>query len=516
MAGDSTSGSGTEFSYEAAMRSPYRRTMHSTLRNADLPLERTGTQTTSTQTSVSTGGDLIEYAKKSGNRRLYHFQPAGLDTIETTRAVRRKARPQSQEELIHNLSTSLMPHQYDEIEIPNKLSSIPSSHERSTSSSSQSSTSSSGPLGRTNALGYAERKPELMPRSKAPLGYHQPEIDDEGESTPVPQRRSIRLSREDEDSSSGQRYLQVTGSFTASSAAPISWEPVRSSGGVPPLYIQAADLESVPVGSLESLFLPEGFQIARCFAALRYRKDVIEEFRCKLTVHRDEPVFRFDNLTENKSRLLLPDLQVGPTVSPTALDAFAYYSWPRGDRQLQDMKHICGVMCTFRNLREPIYFATPDTDQQRLFDCFATVRRAAIMLDTRRRETFGDKNRQWEKHTAPPSPSRLFKSERNPADLEPPFAAALNLCSKKLATVKAVEKYWTRECEVFTIYWIEKRAGRGKYKTAIMQTYINPYKPDIVVADKKGTALSDILDLTTLSCSRHRIGNSDELPSCIV
>eukprot|EP01056_Protomagalhaensia_sp_Gyna25_P000251 Protomagalhaensia_sp_Gyna_25__250@NODE_1118_length_2173_cov_62_694002_g887_i0_p1_GENE_NODE_1118_length_2173_cov_62_694002_g887_i0NODE_1118_length_2173_cov_62_694002_g887_i0_p1_ORF_typecomplete_len545_score51_14_NODE_1118_length_2173_cov_62_694002_g887_i05392101 len=283
---------------------------------------------------------------------------------------------------------------------------------------------------------------------------------------------------------------------------------------IPPHYLEAALLEGIPPVNIEALFTEDGFEISRCFAALRYRKDVIEEFRCRLIAHKYEPIFKLDNLTEQKSRLLLPDLKIGPTTSPSALDAFAFYSWPRGDRQLQDMKHICGVMYTFRNLREPIYFATPDTDQQKLADCLTVVRRVAIMQDLQRRQAY-----VLHTYEPPPQlmslPSQGFRSIDHSPTFDATFAESLNRCSKKLATVKAVEKYWNRERDVFTIYWHEKPSSHGEYKCAKMHIYIDSQNPNLVISNRKGTSLSDVLDLTTLSCSRHLLGNYKNLPSCI-
>eukprot|EP01057_Protomagalhaensia_wolfi_P006024 Protomagalhaensia_wolfi_Nauph_80__6023@NODE_825_length_1973_cov_38_957084_g620_i0_p1_GENE_NODE_825_length_1973_cov_38_957084_g620_i0NODE_825_length_1973_cov_38_957084_g620_i0_p1_ORF_typecomplete_len530_score66_53_NODE_825_length_1973_cov_38_957084_g620_i03301919 len=280
---------------------------------------------------------------------------------------------------------------------------------------------------------------------------------------------------------------------------------------IPPHYLEAALLENIPPVNIEALFTENGFEISRCFAVLRYRKDIIEEFRCRLIAHKYEPIFKLDNLTEQKSRLLLPNLKIGPTTSSSALDAFAFYSWPRGDRQLQDMKHICGVMCTFRNLREPIYFATPDTDQQKLADCLTVVRRVAIQQDLKRRQAYLSRTHEPPPHLA----SQGFRSMDHSPTFDATFAEALNRCSKKLATVKAVEKYWNRERDVFTIYWHDRPSSHGKYNCAKMHIYIDSESPNLVISNRKGAYLSDVLDLTTLSCSRHLLGNNKDLPSCI-
>eukprot|EP01054_Gregarina_sp_Poly1_P002636 Gregarina_sp_Poly_1__2635@NODE_1719_length_3471_cov_249_786428_g118_i1_p1_GENE_NODE_1719_length_3471_cov_249_786428_g118_i1NODE_1719_length_3471_cov_249_786428_g118_i1_p1_ORF_typecomplete_len507_score70_68KAR9/PF08580_10/0_18KAR9/PF08580_10/7e02_NODE_1719_length_3471_cov_249_786428_g118_i11051625 len=483
------------------------------------------TDDTSSQVSES-DVSLKTLVKKNSEKRLPYFSPTCVELEVVRRMNKRKPqRPPQQPSYIVTERTEQQIHiqhsQRQVIETNHLTQETTPSRKLSSSSSYSSSTLSSLSSSHDAVLNEdlnEERTPTpVPPRSVSPYPSHS------SSSTSSSSLSYHRHSIQHESTAITLQRAPVVEYSTPSSTAAISWDVHRGFDSlIPDMYVEAAQVENIPLTNLESLFTEDGLQIARCFAALRYRKDVIEEFRCRLMVARDEPVYKMDNLTEGKSRLLLPDLHLGPTTSPTALDAFAHYVWPSGDRQLQDMKHVCGVMCTFRNLREPIYFATPDTDQQRFVDCFTVVRRAAIIRDGRRRQSFPLHNSGSQKYSAPPSPSKVARDLRkNPSCLSEhsrissEFAKILECCAKKLATTRAIERFWVQEMEVFVIFWNERKQGRGKYKRDKLQVYINPYKPELTIANKKGETLADILDLTAFSCSRLQLGDPDTLPSCI-
>lgn len=272
--------------------------------------------------------------------------------------------------------------------------------------------------------------------------------------------------------------------------------------GIPWEYRDAAAEEGLDPEFLRDFF--ESHICVRVISPLRYGSDIIDEFRADFVLSRNSPIIKMTHLGEMKSRILLPELAIRHTTSPTALDCFVDYKWPKGDDQLLDCKHVPGVTVVFGNCREPMWLACvqSDDEQQRVMDMLTVVKRLALKRNEKFREM----------PIAPPVPvplptllngrrrQKLLADLPNHEEREHRFALLLNDAAQRLATSRAVSNYWRTQQSVWVTFW---SGAQNKYKTKNLQIFIHPYTPALMVADRKGNMIAGgILNLRYYSCSR--------------
>ncbi|EZG81147.1 hypothetical protein GNI_019980 [Gregarina niphandrodes] len=269
-------------------------------------------------------------------------------------------------------------------------------------------------------------------------------------------------------------------------------EEVRPRGAVPEAYEQICRRMGLPTEHLVEAFGAEGFRVDKCFSAWKAGTDVLEVWKVDLFLSPFEPLIKIYFRRHKTSRLLLPDLYLQPLTHPMAVDCFADYQWPNGDRELLDIRHTSCVVGSFRNAREPVLFVCDnETRRSSLITILAVVTELAKIEHVRRRERFVSRS----------MPTTIGR-QGDPGyseELNAHFAEFLHEAALRLGTSAACAKYWRRSRRTWVLTWSGKKYVKKRYYLTIHRN--QPFLMTLKSETKTG-CFTEEYDYTAHSSSR--------------
>ncbi|EZG43761.1 hypothetical protein GNI_160260 [Gregarina niphandrodes] len=271
---------------------------------------------------------------------------------------------------------------------------------------------------------------------------------------------------------------------------------------IPEWLVTAANAEMIDPNVMKPFLREGGFEAKSMTTLLKANKRDLETFPVRVTVSPKAPVFRVENIQDNKCRLMLPDPVVEPHVDSGLIGkAFAEYGLSTSLQS--ELEENAGTMCSFHNLRLPAWFRTQSREEAgTLQRAVLVVRRALSSEHASARQNFSLATYIRPDVLPPPSVMNGRRRAKCLASLpdferrQDKYSKILDDASHRLVTSRAVARFWKTEVLLWVTFW---STAKMVWKRKHLRLWLHPYGPDLIISDKDGGVMRTVIDYSNYS-----------------